>query len=217
MYQTKEMPVMIEAKDIGEDGTFTGLASTFGGKPDSYGDTIAAGAFAETIEKGGYGGNGIKMLWQHDRAKPIGIWTEMVETKKGLQVRGQLAINTTLGRDVYELMKIGAINAMSIGFDGVESENTKTGRLFKKVELYEVSLVTFPANTGAKVTNVKTLDDLKDVKSLSQLETVLRDAGFSRDAAKTVISICKKSGRDVRSDILARLAKTKTLLEEING
>jgi hypothetical protein len=218
-YQTKEMPVLIEMKDVGEDGSFTGLASTFGGKPDSYGDTIANGAFVDTIAKGGYGGNGIKMLWQHDRTKPIGVWTEMVETKKGLQVKGQIAINTSLGRDAYELLKIGAINAMSIGFDSVEAESTKTGRLFKKVELYEVSLVTFPANTGARITGVKSYcyDDLKDIKDVRALEGFLRDAGFSRDAAKTLISICKKKTVCDAQIAIERITKTKNMLEEING
>ena len=217
-YQTKEMPVVIEIKDVGEDGTFTGLASTFGGKPDSYGDTIANGAFVDTIAKGGYGGNGIKMLWQHDRSKPIGVWTEMVETKRGLQVKGQLAINTSLGRDAYELLKIGAINAMSIGFDSVEAEDTKTGRLFKKVELYEISLVTFPANTGAKISAVKNYgyDDLKDIDDVRTLEKFLCDAGFSNGAARKVISICKDKKACDAQTVMERIQKTKNLLEGMN-
>lgn len=197
-YSKRDFAAEFDIKEIQPDGTFTGFASTFGGKKDAYGDIVVAGAFKETINKNGWGGNGIKMLWQHDSADPIGIWLSLSEEKKGLRVQGQIATKTSRGSDAYELMKIGAINSMSIGYNVVDYEvikekNGDQTRLLKTVDLLEISLVTFPANTNAVITGVKdiTVDDLVGVKDIRQAEQFLRDVGFSAKASKYLISALK--------------------------
>lgn len=207
MLEQKIFDFAMEVKEVSDDGRFSGYASTFGGDPDSYGDVIAAGAFAASLAKNGYGGNGIKMLWQHNPDDPIGVWTQLREDGQGLFVEGQLALGTTRGKDAYELLKIGAVNTMSIGFRIVKysEDRDRDIRTLEEIDLYEVSLVTFPANTSAKITAVKTNKEQVERASadVRELEKLLRDAGFSRDAAKTMISYCRvglKQKRDA-SDI----------------
>lgn len=197
--EQKRFDVAIELKELTEDGKFSGYASTFGGEPDSYGDLIAPGAFLASLAKGGYGGNGVKMLWQHDSDDPIGVWTLLREDARGLYVEGQLALKVQRGLEAYELLKIGAVNAMSIGFRVVKySEDRNAGtRTLEEIDLYEISLVTFPANTNATVMSVKTSVQAVEATrgDLRKLERVLRDAGFSKDAAKAVISFAKGDKR----------------------
>jgi len=194
--ERKEFTAELECKADEKEGTIQGYASTFGGKPDSYNDIIAAGAFTNSIEKNGYGGNGIKMLWQHDSKMPAGIWTRMFENKTGLKIEGQLATKTQIGHDAYELIKLGAVNSMSIGFNIVDHEvNPKTNvRTIKKADLWEVSLVTFPANTNATITQVKAL--IEESKTERELEQSLNSFGLSREASKYIVNLCdfKKLG-----------------------
>lgn len=222
-YFKKDFSAEFDVKEIQPDGTFTGFASTFGGKPDAYGDIIVPGAFADTLQKNGYGGNGIKMLWQHDSREPVGVWLSLSEEKKGLKVQGQIATKTTRGSDAYELMKIGAINAMSIGYNVGEYEivKGKSGeqiRMLKSIDLFEISLVTFPANTNAIVTGVKdiTMDDISDVQNIRQAEQFLRDVGFSAKASKYLISVLKKQ-HDVRDEtsIIETLRSCKEQLKKL--
>ena len=222
-YHKKDFSAEFELKEIQPDGAFTGFASTFGGKPDSYGDIIVPGAFTNTLSKNGYGGNGIKMLWQHDTREPIGVWLSLAEEKKGLKVHGQIAVKTARGSDAYELLKIGAINSMSIGYNVgeyeiVKGKNGDQVRLLKTIDLFEVSLVTFPANTNAVVTGVKdiTMDDISDVQNIRQAEQFLRDVGFSAKASKYLISVLKKQ-HDVRDDtsVIETLRSCKDQLKKL--
>lgn len=203
----KNFALLMDIKeDIDEKGFFKGYASTFGGYPDSYGDVIQTGAFAETILKGGKFRLGIKMLKNHDSDRPIGIYPETIENKKGLKVVGQIQIETTDGKDTYLLMKMGAINALSIGWEplredskgkrvpleeAIEWDEKTNTRLLKLIDLWEISPVTFPANNRAIITDVK--DALESAKDVRQLELALRDAGLSRSAAKYIAGMCKPS------------------------
>jgi hypothetical protein len=97
------------------------------------------------------------MLWQHDSRRPIGVWQRMREDGVGLQVAGRLALATRPGAEAYELLKLGAVSGLSIGYVAVASqidERTRQ-RVLTDVDLWEVSLVTFPANPAARVTAVK--------------------------------------------------------------
>ena len=147
--QHKSFPLTIELKDD-EARTIEGWASTFGNK-DSYDDIIVPGAFAETIKS-----RMPKMLWQHDSQQVIGVWESATETAQGLYVKGHI-LDTTLGADAYKLAKAGAIDSMSIGYSVKEATyDQPTGvRTLKKIDLWEVSLVTFPANEKAQITMVK--------------------------------------------------------------
>lgn len=150
----KSFPLRVEVKD--DARTVEGWASTFGNK-DSYNDVIVPGAFADSIQS-----RMPKMLWQHDTAQPCGVWTAATETPQGLYVKGDL-LDTTLGNDVYKMLRAGAITDMSIGYSTIDaSYDYDTGvRTLKKVDLWEVSLVTFPANDKANITMVKAaMDDI---------------------------------------------------------
>ena len=138
------------------------------------------------------------MLWQHDADKPIGIWTEMVEDEKGLRIKGQLAMETVKGKEAHALLKMGALNGLSIGFMAKEwaYERDTEVRTLTAIDLWEVSLVTFPANEKARVTNVKSAEELQAPKDA---EKALRDAGFSKSDATAFVSRVMRMG-EVRSD-----------------
>jgi len=201
----KQIIVPFEKKDIQESGIFTGYGSTFGGKPDSYGDIIAPGAFSDSITKNGRGGMGIAMLYQHDHTQPIGVWTSIAQDKKGLVMEGQLALKTQRGAETYELMKMGALKGLSIGFDMPRGEDGKIDpdaieineknktALLKRINLWEVSPVTFAANTRARVTGVK---NIIDAVTERELEKALRDSGLSRSEALHIAMLCKTGLRD---------------------
>ena len=180
---------------------FSGYGSVFG-NIDSYGDVIEAGAFAKTIADFKAKGVWPAMLSQHggwgmssQDMTPVGVWTEMREDEHGLYVEGKLA-DTERGRELYTLMKMTprpAINGMSIGYYVTDSkEEMRDGEPVRKItgiELVELSLVTFPANKEARVEHVKTAEEL----TIRDAETALRDAGFSRNRAKEILSVGYKS------------------------
>ncbi len=133
------------------DGTtISGYASLFGAA-DQGGDTVQQGAYAASLATG----RGIKMLWQHDPAQPIGVWDEVREDAKGLWVKGRLLTDVAKGREAAALITAGAIDGLSIGYRTVKATKNDTGgRLLSELDLWEVSLVTFPmlpeARVGAK-------------------------------------------------------------------
>lgn len=185
--ETKRLVFDAEIK-ADEDGgmTFTGLASTFG-NADMVGDIVVEGAFERSLKR--RKPKGVKMLWQHNMDQPIGVFTDMREEKRGLVVEGQLA-ETQLGREAHELLKLGAIDSMSIGFRTIKDEmdNEKNKRKLIEVDLLEVSLVTFPANPKAKIRTVKEMSQDGDHTGLKRLaEKLLRDGGFSHTAAKDIV------------------------------
>jgi HK97 family phage prohead protease len=167
-----------ELKATETDGVrkIVGYGSVFG-NTDSYGDIVMPGAFADSIAK-----RKPAMLWQHRSDIPIGVWDVVEEKKKGLYLEGTLA-ETTLGNDAYALAKMGALTGLSIGFNTkkYEIDDTKKVRKLTELELWEVSLVTFPANEKATITNVKNRP-----QTLREFEEHLREAGFSREDATTV-------------------------------
>ncbi|MCG2586501.1 HK97 family phage prohead protease [Massilia sp. TS11] len=190
---TKTRDIAFELKSLKEDGSFEGYGSVFGVK-DSYDEIVAAGAFTESLASHKNAGTMPALLWQHRSGEPIGVYLEMKEDNIGLKVTGQLALKTTRGAEAYELLKIGAITGLSIGFVTREdSYDRVTGiRTLKKVDLWEVSLVTFPANDAARIQGVKSIEQLEDLKSAEQY---LRDAGLSRTEAKAFVARVKCLGQ----------------------
>lgn len=187
----------LQIKAAGDDGTVEGYGSVFGVR-DNYDDVIAKGAFINSLKEHKAAGTMPAMLWQHDADKPIGVWTEMVEDEKGLRIKGQLAMETVKGKEAHALLKMGALNGLSIGFMSKEwayDRDTEV-RTLTAIDLWEVSLVTFPANEKARVTNVKSADELQAPKDA---EKVLRDAGFSKSDATAFVSRVMRMG-EVRSD-----------------
>lgn len=187
----------LQIKAAGDDGTIEGYGSVFGVR-DNYDDVIAKGAFVKSLKDHKAAGTMPAMLWQHDADKPIGVWTEMVEDEKGLRIKGQLAMETIKGKEAHALLKMGALNGLSIGFMSKEwayDRDTEV-RTLTALDLWEVSLVTFPANEKARVTNVKSADEMATPKDA---EKALRDAGFSKSDATAFVSRVMRMG-EVRSD-----------------
>jgi uncharacterized protein len=137
------------------DGTFSGYASLFD-TPDLGNDIISPGAFAESIAR--KGPRGVKLLFHHDAAQPIGVWHTLREDSRGLYVEGQLSLDNTQARDILALLRTGAIDGLSIGFRAVTATRVgkSTMRTLSKIDLWEISVVTFPMLPGARVTAVKT-------------------------------------------------------------
>lgn len=199
----------------GDDKTFTGYGAVFG-NTDSYGDVIAPGAFADTLANARKTGQWPAMLAQHggwgvtaEDMMPIGIWTDLAEDGHGLKVEGKLA-DTPRGRDAYALLKMDprpAIDGLSIGYIAKAFEaRTKPDeprRKLTKIDLFEISLVTFPANPKARLTGIKSGGDM----TIREFEDFLRDAGgFSRAAAKTIAATGYKAAQP-RDEGAAELAE----------
>lgn len=201
----KHLDVPFEVKEVAEDGTFTGYGSVFGVK-DAYDEIVVPGAFSESIEQ-----RKPALLWQHRSGEPIGVYEEVREDSVGLYLKGKLALKTARGAEAYELLKMNALSGLSIGFVTREdSFDQKTGiRTLKKVDLWEVSLVTFPANDAARVTGVK---DISQFTTLSEVEDCLRDAGFSKSEALAIVARVKAIAR---SD--SEAGESVALLEQVRS
>lgn len=198
----------LQIKAAGDDGTVEGYGSVFGVR-DNYDDVIAKGAFIQSLKDHKAAGTMPAMLWQHDADKPIGVWTEMVEDEKGLRIKGQLAMETVKGKEAHALLKMGALNGLSIGFISKEwayDRDTEV-RTLTAIDLWEVSLVTFPANEKARVTNVKSADELQAPKDA---EKVLRDAGFSKSDATAFVSRVMRMGEVRRDSVDSTVAAMKS-------
>jgi HK97 family phage prohead protease len=177
--EKKHLRVAAEIKASAE-GVIEGYGSVFG-NVDSYGDIVVAGAFAQTLK----GDRAPAMLWQHNPDEPIGVWTEVREDKRGLVVKGQLALGTQRGREALELIKMGALSGLSIGYSTVKSSfDEQSGiRSLLELDLWEVSPVTFPANEAARITSAKSAEGIKTIRDF---ENFLREQGFSRGAAAAI-------------------------------
>ena len=164
-----------------EYGEFEGYASVFN-NTDLGNDVIKTGAFRKSLRKRGV--TGVKLLYQHKTDMPIGVFEEIKEDEHGLMVKGKLALKTQAGQEAYELLKMGALDAMSIGFranpDEVSYDKRTNKRMIGEVDLMEISLVTFPMNPQAKVRSVK-----GEEVSIREWENGMRDAfSLSRSEAK---------------------------------
>lgn len=181
-------------KAAGDDGTFTGYGSVFNIE-DGGGDIVIPGAFAESLTSQKAAGRLPAMLWQHRSAEPIGVYTAMEEDAVGLKVSGKLALKTARGAEAYELMKMGALSGLSIGYRSRDdSYDRVTGiRTLKKLDLLELSLVTFPMNDASRVASVK--GSIEELKTIRDVEEYLRDSGLSRAAAVALIARVKSLGR----------------------
>jgi len=196
----KHLDVEFQVKAVTEDGLFSGYGSVFG-VVDSYKEIVVPGAFTESLAA-----KKPSLLWQHRSGEPIGVYTTVKEDAVGLHVDGKLALKTARGAEAYELLKMGAVTGLSIGYqvrdesyDRVSGINT-----LKKLDLWEVSLVTFPANDAARVTGVKTVEE---IESLKDAEAFLREAGgFSKSQALAIVARIKSMQGRSDSDELGELA-----------
>ncbi|MGE5113124.1 MAG: HK97 family phage prohead protease [Acidobacteriaceae bacterium] len=143
-----------EVKSIASDGTFTGLASTYG-NVDLGNDMVMPGAFTKTLsDKRGQ----VPLLMGHDTSSPIGL-AVLTDTPSGLQVKGELVLEVPEAKSAYALLKKGVIKGLSIGYDTVKSVMDGGVRKLTELKLFEVSLTPFPMNESAVITSVKAEGD----------------------------------------------------------
>jgi len=140
-----------EGLSVTDGAVIEGYASLFG-QTDQGGDIVQKGAYAGSLKALSGAARSVKMLWQHDPAQPIGIWDEVREDARGLYVKGRLLDCVEKGREAAALIAAGAIDGLSIGYRTVKTiKNDKGQRLLTELELWEVSLVTFPMLPSARV------------------------------------------------------------------
>lgn len=131
--------------------TVAGYASLFGIR-DRGGDVVMPGAYGPALARLAAKGERVRMLWQHDMTQPIGIWDEVVEDARGLKVKGRILTDVARGREAAALLGAGAMDGLSIGYRTTKSEPLPGGgRRLIELELWEVSLVTFPMLTEARI------------------------------------------------------------------
>ena len=192
-------------KTLDEAGEFEGYASVFDVE-DAHSDTVRKGAFKAGLQKLAKEGKKVKMLFNHDRFLPIGVFKEADEDDKGLYVRGKLTLGVQKADETRLLMMDEAIDSMSIG--GYVRKQTMDEKTWKRdlleLELREISPVVFPALDAARIISVKSLTD---GCSMADVEAVLRDADFSRSDAKRLISIIKGIApqRDVDGETIDKI------------
>ena len=196
--KVRDFSLSIKAASVADDGSFEGYGSVFG-NTDSYGEVVAPGAFLESLAELKAKGRVVPILWQHNSTQPIGVYTEIVEDEHGLKVKGQLLIGdgtaanpgVQQAKEAYALLKAGAVSGLSIGY-WVRSANydEKTGiRTLVKLDLVEVSLVTFPANDDARVEAVKFKLERGQLPTKPEFEKALREAfPFSKSQAAAIAS-----------------------------
>ena len=185
----KLKPMTLETKyaamavtEVEDDGLFEGYASLFG-EVDSARDVVAPGAFAASLaaRKAGQ----VRMLFQHDPKDIVGVWLDIAEDDRGLAVRGRLLTELRRGAELYALLRAGALDGLSIGFRAAQSHtDPKTGiRRLARVDLFEISLVTFPMLGTARIGALK--GGTPTTREFERLLT--REAGLTRSQARAVI------------------------------
>lgn len=168
--------------DSSQEGAIKGYGAVYG-NVDSAHDVLHKGAFSEI-------NRAVKMLYQHRQDKLIGVWDIVSEDEKGLVVEGNINLKTVAGQEAYELAKSGALTDLSVGFITKQREYDDKGvRHIKKADLFEVSLVTFPANEKANIISVKS----DDIQNERDFEWALKHIGYSNKDAKHIANFGFKS------------------------
>ncbi len=215
-----------DLKQVDMEGTFEGYASLFN-RQDMGRDVVLPGAFRQSIAK--RGASGVRMLYQHDPSTPIGVWQRLYEDARGLFVRGRIMTEVAKGREVLSLMRAGALDGLSIGFraeEGVRDRRTGVRRL-KSIDLWEISVVTFPMLPEARVSKVKASAAPRRLPTEREFERWLtQDAGFTRSQARAVMRSGLK-GLDPMRDagespamqqvLATRFAEAARLIRTSNG
>lgn len=159
---------------VKDGAVIEGYASLFG-KEDRGGDVVERGAYQASLKSLASGGRRVRMLWQHDPSEPIGVWDEVREDGQGLYVKGRLLTDVARARESAALLEAGAIEGLSIGYRTIRSKKDDAGRRrLVELELWEVSLVTFPMLPDARV----------GAKGASPEDDLMRDLAAAIDAAR---------------------------------
>jgi hypothetical protein len=163
----------LDLKRIDPDGTFSGYASLFNTEDMGH-DIVLPGAFRDSLND--RGAAGIKLLYQHNPAEPIGIWESLKEDARGLLAKGRLMLAVARAREVLALMRAGALDGLSIGFRAVVGQrDSKSGiRRLAKIDLWEISVVTFPLLPEARVAHVKAHSDRRLLAAIADATRRMR-------------------------------------------
>jgi HK97 family phage prohead protease len=202
-------------KKLDDDGSFSGYGSVFGVK-DSYDEVVVPGAFAKSLAEHKANETMPKMLWQHDWDHPVGVYTVMKEDDHGLFLEGKLLREEVQkAREAHALLKAGALDGLSIGYiprAWRRNDEDKDILELTEVDLWEVSIVTFPANPAARVQEVRMAESIQSVR---EFERFLRDVGgYSRERAKR-IALHGFAGQEARDEPTVAGADSKQLQELI--
>jgi HK97 family phage prohead protease len=168
---------------VAPGGVISGYASLFG-ETDLGGDIVAKGAFRDSLRRNGPAR--VRMLFQHDPTEPIGVWDEIREDSMGLRVRGRLALKVARAAEVWSLIQEGAIDGLSIGFKAVSARrDARSGvRRLERVDLWEISIVTFPMLPEARIAALKAAPPL--VPKRAPLGLATSHAGSIRAQAEAL-------------------------------
>jgi hypothetical protein len=195
---------------LAADGAIEGYASLFG-EVDAARDMVMPGAFAQTLKQRGL--RKIPMLFQHDPAEPVGVWLELAEDFRGLKARGRLIPDVKRARELLSLMQAGAIDGLSIGYRTVRGQidpKTRVRRLYQ-VDLWEISIVTFPLLNGARVSAVKEMQPkVSRLRAAAEAEwrAMLAGEALSEHRAPRVPLASRLRERDGRRSALRGVART---------
>lgn len=190
MKTKQRLDVALSIKSVSDTGEFEGYGSVFGVK-DSYSDIVTRGAFENSLAKWAEKNQLPAMLWQHNMSEPIGVYTDIKEDENGLYVKGRLLVDDDpLAKRAHAHMKAGSLSGLSIGYvlNDYDYDSQKDAFILKDIDLWEVSLVTFPANDEARISNVKNAFDRGQTPRPSEMEKALRDVGLSKTQAKAFMA-----------------------------
>jgi HK97 family phage prohead protease len=199
----KRKDVDLDIKSVSDDGTFEGMCSIFNAI-DSAGEKVIPGAFAESLTRHRRKGTAPLMFWQHDQREPIGVWEDLAEDGRGLWGKGRLILGVSRADEAYKLLKAKAVRGLSIGYREIEAEPDGPYRALRKLDLMEVSVVSFGACPGALIDTASVKSEAYaalrtkllggDRPSLREWEHGLRDAlDLSRSEAERVIHAYKSA------------------------
>lgn len=207
----------LELKDLNEElGEFTAYGSVFG-VVDSYGDVIERGAYKKTLKAWKAKKRLPAMLWQHQSDMPVGVYTDMQEDEYGLRITGKLALETNAGRDAWTLLKMGAISGFSIGFALPPSSWYVQDDLrhIKEIDLWEVSIVTFPACEQAQLTQIKEGIAVSEENMKDLVFALQKSVENFHSTQQQIFESMKARSDEGRADLHEKLDKNNTEIENL--
>ena len=176
----QETDFALDIKSVDEDGQIEGVAASYGNL-DHGGDIIANGALGKSLE----GKSRVPMLLFHDQRRPVGAWTGFDDTSEGLKVKGRFSMNSAAGREAHAMARDGVFGGLSIGYRTLKHRFEGKARHLLEIALHEISLVAIPMNDRTGIVSVKNIRG-DSLPSLSDFETFLREAGFSKTEATAI-------------------------------
>lgn len=203
----KTSPPLFEIRSQPQ-GLVAGYGAVFGGI-DSYGDTIAPGAFQASLSRGTP-----LFLWQHRMEQPVGRWTALHEDSRGLHVEGQLNLQTAAGREAFAHLQAGDLSGLSIGFNLAPggSKYADGVNVLTQIDLAEISIVSLPADSAARVHSVKAA--LQKPESIREFEAALEGLGYSRREARGLAAKGWGAPPDTSEELAAALTAATKLFQK---